>query len=220
MMETVRRFPRFMVLTLVVSLLILISACQRNAPSAPELPDLSIGVAGVMQPMGTTDLLAGFIPEGRVLASPEAVTAFNDALMQKLKTQTRRNYTFIPQAGGNDPTGRRSASRNGALAYWTSVGKRMGVDLLIVPQLIDWREREGGSAGVTSSAAVNMDFFLIDVRGEEGELLSRSHFREKQVGLADNLMNFNTFFKRGAKWLTAQDLAMEGVQKMIKEFGL
>lgn len=220
MMETERRFPRFMVFTLIVSLLTLLAACQRNAPSAPELPDLSIGVAGVMQPMGTTDLLAGFIPEGRVLASPEAVTAFNDALMQTLKAQTRRNYTFILQAGGNDPTGKRSASRNGALAYWTAVGKRMGVDLLIVPQLIDWREREGGSAGVTSSAAVNMDFFLIDVRGEEGELLSRSHFKEKQVGLADNLMNFDTFFKRGAKWLTAQDLAMEGTQKMIKEFGL
>ena len=44
--------------------------------------------------------------------------------------------------------------------------------------------------------------------------------KEKQVGLSDNLMNFDTFLKRGAKWLTAQELAMEGMQKMIKEFGL
>ena len=50
--------------------------------------------------------------------------------------------------------------------------------------------------------------------------LSRSHFKEKQVGLSDNLMNFDSFLKRGAKWLTAQELAMEGMQKMIKEFGL
>ena len=52
------------------------------------------------------------------------------------------------------------------------------------------------------------------------KLVSRSHFKEKQVGLSDNLMNFDTFLKRGAKWLTAQELAMEGMQKMIKEFGL
>lgn len=90
----------------------------------------------------------------------------------------------------------------------------MGVDLLIVPQILDWRER-AGAARVTTSAAVNMDFYLIDVR-EPGALVSRSHFKEKQVGLSDNLMNFDTFLKRGAKWLTVQELAMEGMQKMIK----
>ena len=58
------------------------------------------------------------------------------------------------------------------------------------------------------------------VREPGGALVSRSHFKEKQVGLSDNLMNFDTFLKRGAKWLTAQELAMEGMQKMIKEFGL
>ena len=117
--------------------------------------------------------------------------------------------------GGADPR-----ERNGALAHWAKIGKDMGVDLLIVPQILDWRERAGSSAGVTTSAAVNMDFYLIDVREPGGALVSRSHFKEKQVGLSDNLMNFDTFLKRGAKWLTAQELAMEGMQKMIKEFGL
>lgn len=50
--------------------------------------------------------------------------------------------------------------------------------------------------------------------------MSRSHFKEKQVGLSDNLMNFDTFLKRAPRWRTAQELAMEGMQKMIKEFGL
>ena len=34
----------------------------------------------------------------------------------------------------------------------------MGVDLLIVPQILDWRERAGSSAGVKTSAAVTIDF--------------------------------------------------------------
>ena len=50
--------------------------------------------------------------------------------------------------------------------------------------------------------------------------MSLSHFKYNQGGLTDIQMNFDTFLKRGAKWLTAQELAMEGMQKMIKEFGL
>ena len=160
-------------------------------------------------------VLAVSIPEDRVLASDQAVATFNEELMKLLKTTTHRSYVFIPKAGGADPR-----ERNGALAHWAKIGKDMGVDLLIVPQILDWRERAGSSAGVTTSAAVNMDFYLIDVREPGGALVSRSHFKEKQVGLSDNLMNFDTFLKRGAKWLTAQELAMEGMQKMIKEFGL
>ena len=179
MSRLTRRFFCLAVLAVSISLL---AACQKTTPSTPDLPDLKVGVVGVEQPKGTTDLLAGFIPEDRVLASDQAVATFNEELMKLLKT--------------------------------------MGVDLLIVPQILDWRERAGSSAGVTTSAAVNMDFYLIDVREPGGALVSRSHFKEKQVGLSDNLMNFDTFLKRGAKWLTAQELAMEGMQKMIKEFGL
>lgn len=57
-------------MALVAATLCLLTACQKNTPAAPELPDLTIGVIGVTQPMGTTDLLAGFIPDDRVLASP------------------------------------------------------------------------------------------------------------------------------------------------------
>ena len=216
----IRRATGLVAMALVAATLCLLTACQKNTPAAPELPDLTIGVIGVTQPMGTTDLLAGFIPDDRVLASPKALSEFNEALMKTLRTETRRTYTFIPYAQGADPTEARTAGRNGALAYWTRVGKEMMVDLLIVPQILDWRERVGGKAGVTSSAAVNMDFYLIDVRGPEGTLVSRSHFREKQIGLSDNLMNFDTFLKRGGKWVSTQELALEGVDKMIREFGL
>ena len=203
-----------------LSMLFLLTACQKTPPAVPELPDLTIGIVAVTQPKGTTDLLAGFIPEDRVLASPAAVADFNRALMEKLKQETQRVYTFIPDVQGVDPSESRTAGRNGALAHWTRVGKEMKVDLLIVPQIIDWRERVGGEAGVSTSAAVNMDFYLIDVRGPEGVLISRSHFREKQIGLSDNLMNLDRFLKRGGKWLSTQELALEGVDKMIQEFGL
>ena len=149
MSRLTRRFFCLAVLAVSISLL---AACQKTTPSTPDLPDLKVGVVGVEQPKGTTDLLAGFIPEDRVLASDQAVATFNEELMKLLKTTTHRSYVFIPKAGGADPR-----ERNGALAHWAKIGKDMGVDLLIVPQILDWRERAGSSAGVTTSAAVNMD---------------------------------------------------------------
>ncbi|MEG1610724.1 MAG: nucleoid-structuring protein H-NS [Bilophila sp.] len=212
-----RRIAVFAVFVLQLALL---CACQKNTPPSPVLPTLSVGVVGVTQPTGTTDLLAGFIPENRVLATPKALTSLNEAIMGMLKAETKRTYRFISEGSGVDPTLSRSAGHNGALAHWVQVGRDAKVDLLIVPQLLNWHERAGSGAGVTTAAEVNIDFFLIDVREKDGELLSRSHFKEKQVGLSDNFMNFDTFIKRGGKWLSAQDLALEAVQKMIKEFGL
>lgn len=200
-------------------LLLVLVGCGQTARSTADLPPLKIGVVPAIQPMGTSDLMAGFIPERRVLASPDALASFDAALMDKLSRDTRRAYVFIASAEGVNPSAERSAGANTALEHWVAVAGQHGVDLLIVPQILDWQERQGSAAGVTTSAAVNMDFFLVDAR-EEGQLAARSHYKEKQVGLSDNLMTFGTFVRRGAKWLTAQDLAMEAVDKMIVEFGL
>ena len=76
MSRLTRRFFCLAVLAVSISLL---AACQKTTPSTPDLPDLKVGVVGVEQPKGTTDLLAGFIPEDRVLASDQAVATFNEA---------------------------------------------------------------------------------------------------------------------------------------------
>ena len=60
MSRLTRRFFCLAVLAVSISLL---AACQKTTPSTPDLPDLKVGVVGVEQPKGTTDLLAGFIPE-------------------------------------------------------------------------------------------------------------------------------------------------------------
>lgn len=199
--------------------LALLAGCQQNQRAVADLPPLKIGVASVTQPKGTTDLLAGYIPEGRVLASPEALAAFDVAVMDRLRSSTKRTFDFIPHGTGVDPTAPRSAKTNSALAYWVGVAKANNVELLIVPQILDWQERQGGPAGVSTSAAVNMDFFLIDAR-DEGQLVTRSHFSEKQVGLSNDLTKIGTFFKRGGKWLSAQDMALEATEQMVREFGL
>ncbi|GHV55345.1 hypothetical protein FACS1894206_09640 [Deltaproteobacteria bacterium] len=51
-------------------------------------------------------------------------------------------------------------------------------------------------------------------------LTSRSHFDETQAALADNLLDAGKFFARGGKWITATELAREGMVKAVKDLGL
>lgn len=205
----------------IVLMVALAAGCASKAqrPSAP-LAGVSVGIVGVVQPMGTTDLLAGYIPEGRELASDQAMMDFDTDLLDKVRARADKAREIVPLPGeqGVNPSSDRAAGRNTALQHWIEVGRKAGVELLIVPQILDWHEREGSSAGVISSAAVDVQFFLIDV--DEGILLNRSVFREKQQSLSNDLLHAGTFFKRGGKWITARQLAGEGVDKMITEFGL
>ena len=198
----------------------LLGACGQQLVEIPEvLPKVTIGVVGPIQPMGTTDLLAGYIPEDRGFATEENLIELRSLIIDTLRAQTKREYEFIPAADGADPTITRMAGVNSALEYWVAVGKQLGVEVLIIPYVLSWHPREGSSAGVTSSAELTIDFFLIDTKGE-GALLGRSHYSEKQVGLASNLLTLNKFIKRGGKWVTTEELAKEAIEKMIKEFRL
>jgi hypothetical protein len=92
------------------------------------------------------------------------------------------------------------------------------VDILVVPQMLEYRERDGGAIGAAEPAHIVMDIFVLDVRNEI--LISRSRFDETQSPLTSNLLEADKFFKRGGKWVTARDLAEEGMDKAIKELGL
>ena len=185
------------------------------------LPALSVGVACFFQPTSDLELMAGYIPDKQGMIDEGALLRL-DADFRAALAQTGRAYKYldpIPLLEEQRPSRSERPGSNSALSYWVNIGKKAEVDVLIVPMVIDWHEREGSEAGVTISAAVTTDTFLIDTRGQ-GNLLQRSFYREKQVGLANNLMNLGTFIKRGGKWVTADKLAQEAMHKTIQEFGL
>ena len=77
---------------------------------------------------------------------------------------------------------------------------------------------EGSRAGVTSPAHVKVEFYLISAK--HGTVANRSVYEVEQTGLADNLLNMGDFFRRKGGWVTATELADEGIRKAIKDFGL
>jgi hypothetical protein len=68
-------------------------------------------------------------------------------------------------------------------------------------------ERVGGNLGVDRPAGVGFHMHLI-----EKNVLKRTFiFDEDQQSLTENLFNMGKFFRRGAKWVTAEELSQDAI---------
>lgn len=74
-------------------------------------------------------------------------------------------------------------------------------------------EREGTEYSVINPASVVFEYKL--VHAETGQTLCGGVFNETQKPLLENIFQFFKKAKRGVKWLTAADLARDGVQQKI-----
>lgn len=210
------RFRHFL---LVLYSLCLLAGCQK-APEQQRLimPDLVVAVAPFTQPTQTTELLSGFIPEDQQKISEQTLAQLDDLFRGKLD-RSKHPYVFLSNADIRGDMARDARGRRSALVTWAERAREAGADMIIVPQIITLQERVGGKAGVVSAAAVNEDFYLIDAR-DPATLVMRTHFAEEQKPLASDLTKIGAFFRRGGSWITAQELAAEGMDKAVEEFGL
>lgn len=177
-----------------------------------------MGVAPFSQPQNTAALLLGRLPEHQGKIPADALPKLDAAFAKVLAADCKRPLRMLPPLHTPDFTKFHAAESPRALTEWVAYGKSNAVEMLIVPQVLDWRQRDGSPAGVTESAAVRLEFFLIDVR--TGGIVNRSVLEEKQLGLLDDLGHAGKFFKRHGAWITAEELAEEGMHKAVKDLGL
>ena len=98
------------------------------------------------------------------------------------------------------------------------VGQSMGVSAVLVGTVWRYRERSGGPAATWNPASVAFDIYLVEVR--TGETLWMGGFEETQRSLSENIWDWGTFFDRGARWLTAHELARYGMRELLKQMPL
>ena len=96
------------------------------------------------------------------------------------------------------------------IAYTTEPGQATYLNVLIYR----FQERRGGNFAVERPASVGFHVHLF----QDGKLVKVFVFDETQQSLFENLFHIFTFFKRGATWITAGELAREGVHKAIDAF--
>jgi hypothetical protein len=196
-----------------------LAGCQQVTQGPTPLPEVSIGVARFTQPMHTWDLLAGYVPDDQAALEDKTLRELDDTFETQLFRQTNRRYESAGASARCLELGMsKEDGSSTALARWIKVGECMGVDFLVVPQVLKWQDRDGGEAGAFHPAAVTMDIFIIDVKRQRAT--SRFHFEETQESLSNNLMNLSKFVARKGKWISALQLAEEGMRQGIKELGL
>jgi hypothetical protein len=94
------------------------------------------------------------------------------------------------------------------------LGRELNADFIMVAHLFRFEQRVGSSVGVEKPASVAFDLHLIRIR--DGARVWDGGFDETQKALFDNLLRAGSFFKEGAKWVTAEELAAVGMDKVLK----
>jgi hypothetical protein len=98
------------------------------------------------------------------------------------------------------------------------LGEALGTNLIVTGTVLRFRDRVPAAAEGDSGASVAFNVYLIDVAS--GRMLWKAKFDETQRPLSEDISGARAFFKRGAKWLSAKELARYGVKEIFKKFPL
>jgi TolB-like protein len=95
------------------------------------------------------------------------------------------------------------------------IGDRVYADAVITGRIQRFRERVGDEWGVKSPASVAFVLDLVDVR--RGDVVWSARFDETQKSLSENILAIGEIGQRGVRWLTAEQLAHEGIKKAVAQ---
>lgn len=110
----------------------------------------------------------------------------------------------------------RDATKDTIRSLARKTGEWLKANVIMTGYVWEFRERVGGSRAASSPASVGFTLVLIETAN--GRLLWKGRHVEKQKTLSENILGAKTFFDRGGKWLTVDELARYGVSEILKSY--
>jgi len=107
-------------------------------------------------------------------------------------------------------------SQQSALKILAKTGRMLKADMVIQGYLYRFEDRVGADYSAESAASVAFDVYLIDC--VEQKLVWSGYFDQTQQALTDDLRHIGSFFRRGGRWITAEEMAITAMDDMFKEF--
>ena len=95
------------------------------------------------------------------------------------------------------------------------LGELVYADAILTAQVHRYRERIGNEVGAKSPASVAFVVDLVDLR--RGDIAWSGRFDETQKALSENIFAIGDISQRGIRWLSADQLMLEGVKKAVND---
>jgi hypothetical protein len=146
---------------------------------------------------------------------PDADRILTELVQKAL--EKKFGYAAVPQSKvrGVYEAMPKDETKDTPLSLAQRLGRALGANHMMVGNVWKFRERVGGSMGVESAASVAFLLHLVDA--STGGVLWKGTFNETQRSLSENVLDAPAFFKRGGKWLTAEELARDGVNELFRK---
>jgi len=97
----------------------------------------------------------------------------------------------------------------------TKAGSELGADFVAIGYVYRYTERVGFKYSSAHPASVTFEIHLVDANGN---IIWGRHFDKTQKSLMENIFDISSFFKGGAKWVTARQLTEQGMDTVLKTF--
>ena len=110
----------------------------------------------------------------------------------------------------------RDATNDTIRSLARKTGELLNANVIMTGYVWEYKKRVGGSRAASSPASVGFTLVLIETAN--GRLLWNGRHVEKQQALSENILGAKTFFDRGGKWLTVDELARYGVNEVLKNY--
>lgn len=189
-----------------MSVLVLLSACATMTPGETVEELLPVHTIAVL-------------PTGVLLAREDQNTVTNQqreagtAIIDTLLTDYFRGDARIRIISRSQQEGLNIDPTDTGLTAAIKTGRQLNCDAVLLTTVNRYLPRNGTNYSVTRPASVSFDYQLIAV--DDGRILCSGVFDETQKSLSENIFAFSKATSRGFRWITAEELATEGLHQKL-----
>ncbi len=196
----------------VVGVFLMIGGCSKKEKQAVIMknPDIILSCIGVLPVTVKVDPAKADQAVGNGKELQDGVLIM-DKLLQK-QFMARDDVRFISSAQMN---GLEEGNTEDPLSKAQKAADFLSCNGILQVTLHRYRQRVGGKYTASVPASVAFSYRLIDVNSKT--VLCNGRFDETQQSVMANLYTFNSARKRGFTWITAEELAREGMQEKFHE---
>lgn len=178
------------------------TGCAKKDESAPVAHDPGVAVSCIavlpVQPVADLEDAASPADQKTLKDGSQVLTGL---LKQVLTGKTKVKFVSETQVQANSLTNARR------------IADQSSCNAVLETTLSRYTERVGGDYGAKQPAAVTFAYKLYEVG--EGKILCHGRFDEQQQSVMENLLTLSKAKSRGLTWLTAEELARDGLKERL-----